>query len=238
MIKKALEYIVGMSAPTITKINGQDYSDKPLSRISYNPKADSIEMSTLTSLVEYIKKGVDEMPGKMVVHVKSPTRVSLYSALDDQRIRENMVEVHVVIPEFEFGRFIDHETFCISLQSKFMPTEDRALILKFAGTVEAGSVAEYGDDGVSQKATVRTGIASKGDAIVPSPAVLKPYRTFIEVDQPESTFVFRMKQDSRGEVMCALFEADGGAWKREAMWGIACYFKDALAGLENFIVIS
>lgn len=239
MIKKALEYIVGMSAPIITKIGGQDYSDKPLNRISYNPKAESITMGTLTSLVEYIKNDVDEMPWKMIVHVKSPTRVDLYSALDDQRIRERLVEVHVVIPEFEFGRFIDHETFCISLQSKFMPTEDRALLLKFAGTVEAGSVAEYGDDGITQKATIKTGIASKGDAIVPSPCRLKPYRTFVEVDQPESDFVFRMQQNSRsGEVMCALFEADGGAWRRAAMRDIADYLKDALAGLDNFIVIS
>lgn len=238
MIKKALEYIVGMSAPTLTNIDGYDYSDKPLHRIDYNPKAEAIEMSTLTSLIEYIKNGVDEMPGKMVVHVKSPTRVALYSALDYQRIRENMVIVNTVLPDFEFGRFIEHETFCINLQSKFMPTEDRALILKFAGTVETGSVAEYGDDGITQKATIKTGIASKGDALVPSPAVLKPYRTFIEVDQPESAFVFRMKQDSRGEVMCALFEADGGAWKRVAIRDIADYLKDALAGLENFVVIS
>lgn len=239
MIKKALEYIVGMSAPTITKIGGQDYSDKPLNRINYNPKADPIALTTLTSLVDYIRHDIDVMPEKMIVHVKSPVSVSLYSALDPTRVRERMVEVSAEVPRFEFGHFIEHEEFCIALQSKFMPTDDRALLLKFAGTVEAGSVAEYGDDGITQKATIKTGIASKGDAIVPSPCRLKPYRTFVEVDQPESDFVFRMQQNSRsGEVMCALFEADGGAWRRVAMRDIADYLKDALEGLDNFIVIS
>ena len=111
-------------------------------------------------------------------------------------------------------------------QSKFEDTENRALLLKFAGTVEAGTVAEYGDDGVSQKAAIKTGIASKGEAIIPSPIKLKPYRTFLEVSQPESDFVFRMKE-SMG-VFCALFEADGGAWKMDAMEYIKWYLEDRL----------
>ena len=98
--------------------------------------------------------------------------------------------------------------------------------IEFAGTVEAGTVAEYGDDGVSQKAAIKTGIASKGEAIIPSPIKLKPYRTFLEVSQPESDFVFRMKE-SMG-VFCALFEADGGAWKMDAMEYIKWYLEDRL----------
>lgn len=238
MIRKALEYIVSMNAPTVREINGQTYTDRELERISYNPKADEIEMHTLSSLVEYIKEHVDKMSEKMIVHVKSPTNVSLYSKLDDERRREYMVNVKAVLPDFNFGQFIEHESFCINLQSKFLDTEDRALILKFAGTVEAGSVAEYGDDGVTQKATIKTGIASKGDAIVPNPVVLVPYRTFLEVEQPASNFIFRMKQQRDGEIVCALFEADGGAWRIEAMQNITAYLKESLKDLDTFVVIS
>jgi hypothetical protein len=238
MLKKALEYIVSMNAPTVEYIDGQTYTDRELSRISYNPKASEIEMHTLSSLVEYIRKNVDTMSDKMVVHVKSPTNVSLYSKLDHERKREYMVNVKAAIPDFNFGQFLEHESFCINLQSKFLDTVDRALILKFAGTVEAGSVSEYGDDGVTQKATIKTGIASKGDAIVPSPAMLIPYRTFIEVEQPASSFIFRMKQQRDGEIVCALFEADGGAWRIEAMQNITAYLKEALKDLDAFVVIS
>ena len=240
MIKKALEYIVGLSCPTIQKIGDETYSDKPLNRISYVPRARSIEMNTLSSLIDYIKSGVDSFCDQMIIHVQSPTRVCMYSALDCEREREYVVEVNAQLPRFAFDQFQDHEAFCIGVQSKCIddPETDKSLLLRFAGTVEAGSVAEYGDDGVSQKATVKTGIASKGEAIVPSPATLKPFRTFVEVEQPVSSFIFRMKEDkySKG-IQCALFEADGGAWKLEAMQAIKAYLDSELEGVDGFTII-
>lgn len=239
MIKEALQYIVGLGKAEEHVINGACYSDKPLHRIdTYYPKADAIEMHTLTSLVDYIKSEVDEMPPRMIVEVKSPTEVELYSQLDPNRDRESLVVASARVPGFEFDRFVEHEKFYINLQSKFIPSDDRELILKFAGTVEAGSVSEYGDDGVTQKATIKTGLASKGDAIVPNPVCLRPYRTFLEVEQPESAFVFRMKQDSYGSVMCAIFEADGGAWKMDATQAIKEYLQRELDGMPQFTVIS
>lgn len=241
MIKEALKYIVALSCPTIEKIGDETYSDKPLNRISYVPRAKSIEMNTLSSMIDYIKSGVDSFSDPMIIHVQSPTRVAMYSALDCEREREYVVEVNAQIPRFAFDQFQDHESFCIGVQAKCVddPNTDKALLLKFAGTVEAGSVSEYGDDGVSQKATVKTGIASKGEALVPSPARLKPYRTFVEVEQPISSFIFRMKEDkySKG-IQCALFEADGGAWKIGAMEAIKAYLVKALEGFDNFTVIS
>lgn len=240
MIKKALEYIVGLSCPNVQEIGGETYSDKPLNRISYVPRASSIEMNTLSSLIDYIRSGVDSFCDQMIIHVQSPTKVSMYSALDAERKREYVVEVNASVPAFSFNQFMDHESFCIGVQSKCIddPETDKALLLRFAGTVEAGSVAEYGDDGVSQKATVKTGIASKGEALVPSPASLKAFRTFVEVEQPVSSFIFRMKEDkySKG-IQCALFEADGGAWKLEAMEAIRAYLAGELEGVSGFTII-
>lgn len=88
----------------------------------------------------------------------------------------------------------------------------------------------------AQKATVKTGVASKADAVVPNPVTLIPYRTFLEVQQPASDFIFRMK--SANGVQCAIFEADGGAWKNEAMDNIKEYLKNELADLKQFTVIS
>lgn len=241
MLKSFIQYIVGMAEPHIQHIDGEIYSDKQLHRIQHIPYAREITMNTLSSLIEYIKSGVDTFSGKMIIHVQSPTQVSMYSALDVERNRENVVEVRANVPEFDFNRFMDHETFCIGVQSKFIdhPSTDKALLLKFAGTVEAGSVAEYGDDGVSQKATVKTGIASKGEALVPSPAFLQPFRTFVEVEQPCSSFIFRMKDDKyKGGIQCALYEADGGAWKINAMEAIKAYLTEALKEYPNFIIIS
>lgn len=241
MIKEALQYLVELGKAEEHTINGDTYSDKPLHRIDmYIPKANAIEMHTLTSLVDYIKSDVDAMSEKMIVEVASPTKVNLYSQLDYNRDREKLVSVSARVPEFSFNNFMDQEKFCINLQSKFIddPQTDRSLILKFAGTVEAGTVAEYGDDGITQKATVKTGIVSKGDAIIPNPVKLRPYRTFLEVEQPISEFIFRMKQDKYDGINCAIFEADGGAWQIAATKAIKEYLQFELADMTQFTVIS
>ena len=241
MIKKAIEYIVGLSVPTVQEIGGQQYSDKPLHRIKHNPSAKPITLTTLSSLVEYLHEQVDPVKtAKTVIHVQSPVRVCVYSQLDEERERECLVEVNAQLPGIPFDQFIGHESFCIGLQSKFVDgaDTDKALLLKFAGTVEAGSVAEYGDDGVSQKATVKTGLASKGDALVPSRVLLRPYRTFVEVEQPPSEFIFRMNQDRSGAVQGALFEADGGVWKHYAMAAIKAYIEIALCERDDILVIA
>lgn len=247
MIKSALQYIIGLSEAKVQDIELPDgtlqtYSDKPLHLLEKEVHyANAIKMNNLSSLIAYIKSHVDSMSEKMIVQVVDPVEVRLFSQLDDMRKRETLAVVTAETPSFEYERFIDHETFCIKVQSKFIddPTSDKALLLKFAGTVEAGSVAEYGDDGVTQKATVKTGIASKSDAIVPNPVHLRPFRTFVEVPQPESDFIFRINQDKYDGINCAIFEADGGAWKNEAMKNIKHYLEKELAEFgDMFIVIS
>ena len=247
MIKEALQYIVGLSeakVQDITLADGtvQTYSDKLLHRLQKHiPMVDkAIEMCTLTSLVDYIKGNIDSMSDKMIIQVVDPETVVLFSQLNEERYREKMVVVKARIPDFRFDTYMDQENFCINLQSKIIddPDTDRALILKFAGTMEAGTIAEYGDDGVTQKATVKTGIASKGEAIVPNPVKLRPYRTFLEVEQPASEFIFRVKQNKYDGISCAIFEADGGAWKIAATSSIKDYLQFELSGLDQFTVIS
>lgn len=242
MIKKALEYIVAMGEAKEHSIHGEIYTDKELYRVGRHiPRANPIEMSTLSSLVQYIRSNADTMSEKMIIQVENPTTVRLFSNLDENRNREVLVTVKANVPSFPWERFVDHESFCIGAQAKFVDdaTTDKALVLKFAGTVETGSVAEYGDDGITQKATVKTGILNKEAGVVPNPVTLRPYRTFMEVEQPASNFVFRMKMDKLGGVECALFEADGGAWKNAATWNVHEYLESELNNLrDKFIVIS
>lgn len=237
MLKEMFKYVVGLSEPHLNEIDGEKFTDKELMHVSFNPKAKAIELSTLTSLVDYIRSGVDTMSKKMLVHVVSPTEVRLYSDLDKERKRENLIVVNANIPSFPFDKYIESEKFIIGVQSKFIPTDDSRLILKFAGTVEDGTVASYKDDGVTQKAVIRQGPASKAEAVVPNPVTLQPYRTFAEVEQPDTEFIFRM-QSENGTVYCALFEADGGSWKNEAMKNIKEYLQEYLSDYPQFTVIS
>lgn len=83
------------------------------------------------------------------------------------------------------------------------------------------------------------GVAAKADAIVPNPVSLAPYRTFQEVEQPISQFVFRI--GDRGTPEFKLVEAEGGIWKTEAVRKIKDYLELVLSeqdmALRNRITI-
>lgn len=68
--------------------------------------------------------------------------------------------------------------------------------------------------------------------IVPNPVTLRPYRTFLEAEQPSSAFVFRIS-DRNGEPSFKLIEAEGGLWKNVAMQNIKKYLEQRLKGLPN-----
>ena len=53
-----------------------------------------------------------------------------------------------------------------------------------------------------------------------------------------SSFIFRVKDNDRLGVSCALFEADGGAWKNEAKANIKAYLEKELSDVSNIFVIS
>ncbi len=237
-LKELVQYGNELAVPNFEVYGNVQYVDKKMYPMDGYQRAAAIEMSTLTGLVDYIKGQIDESTEKMIVQVVSPTEVKLISALDGDRKRENLADVEARIPDFAYGRYMDNETFLIALQSKFIPGDDRELLLRFAGTVENGTISQYKDDGITQKATIKTGIASKGEAQVPNPVKLRPFRTFIEVEQPESSFVFRMRQDRDDGVECAIFEADGGAWKNAAMKNIKEYLEHELIEFPQFTVIS
>ena len=238
MIEKAINKILELAEPHVMLFNGRDYCDKEMIPIDHELRADYICMTTLSSLVDYVRSGMDVKDQRYIIHIVSPTEVRLISGLDGDRKRETLVKVNAELPEFSFNREVEKEKFVIGIQSKFVDnlTDDKALILKFAGTVKSGSVSEYSDDGVSQKATVKKGVSSMTEAIVPSPCRLTPYRTFTEVQQPTSDFIFRLSDGRNDEVYCALYEADGGAWRSVAKENIRKYLEEQLSDVAILIV--
>lgn len=240
MIAKAIDRILQLAEPTIKDINGSTYSDKEMFRIDTDLRASAIEVKTLTGLLDYIfanKEAFNEWRGYFI-RVADEETVLLTSELDNDRKRENIIIASARIPILPIGKWYDQESFLIGVQANFTDDKEtaRADILRFAGTVTDGTITEYGDDGVSQKATVKRGVASREEKKVPSPCVLRPYRTFYEVVQPASKFIFRMRSGSQGPE-CALFEADGGAWRNEAIKNIRNYLIAAIKVAELEIPI-
>lgn len=230
-LREALQYITGLKAesmdPKVVEINGDTYCDKQLTRYHRFPFADAINISTLTALVDYIKGKPEELRESMILHVESPTTVRLYSGLIDERKREHLIRAEAIINQFSFDHAYDQERFLIELQANFLETEDLKTIMQVAGNIKSGTTANYSDDGVSQKTTVKMGV-ELNDVIVPNPVKLRPYRTFAEIEQPESSYVFRIMDTDRGPAF-KLVEADGGLWKNGTMKKIKEYLEYELA---------
>lgn len=226
MIKEALKYIVGLGETQTLNFDGDNYTNREIYRVE-GPLAQAITTTTLTSIVDYIKNNVDDnkmSDRNLLIHIKSPNTVVLESDLNKDRKRETYIVAVALTPDINFDRFMDAERFNIMLQSSFVEKKDRSIVLKVAGNIQDSAVKTYGDDGTSQTVSIKAGVASIADVVVPNPVYLAPYRTFPEVEQPDSRFIFRMKEGAQ----CALFEADGGAWRNVAMDSIKKYLEEEL----------
>lgn len=237
MIKEAIAYITNLAVqaekPEVLEINGRTYCTKNMNRYDKADMADPIKATTLTSLVDYIKQRRDELREHMIIQVVSATEVRMYSGLLDERDREELFVVNALLPRFEFGQQYDQESFIVSLQSCFQNNGDREAVAMLASNIVNNQQQEYSDDGITQQAVIKTGITTKQAALVPNPVHLVPYRTFLEVEQPASDFVFRISEGRGGEPVFKLVAADGGLWKAEAVDNIKKYLEDALDGIEN-----
>ncbi|HEM3511922.1 TPA: hypothetical protein U1B47_001270 [Streptococcus suis] len=240
-IKAALEYAVELNQhglEIVTAGDGTEYYDANKTRmVELDPKRypRTLELSTLTSLVEYLKSDLNGMQDqRLIVAVEKNDEVCVWSENDEFEHRTLLVDVKARVPELTFGRFISSEQFNIMLQSNFIDDADRGALLEFASALKIENGAEIEDNGVSQVATVKNGVASLAKGKVPNPVDLRPYRTFNEVEQPASKFVFRIDKNAQ----MALFEADGKRWVQEAVGNIAAYLKAELADLEHITVLA
>lgn len=225
MLKDLFQYVVGLGQKELKEVNGQTFSTGALHLVE-DANAKTLKVNTLSGIVDYVKSNFDQMEeyDTLLIQILSPTVVKLYSRLNSNKNRDLLVEANAIIPDFDFDRFYDTENFNIKMQSCFVEDEDREIVLKVVGNIKNDEVKTYGDDGTSQTVTAKVGVANVENVVVPNPVTLRPYRTFQQVEQPASNFVFRMRTGPTA----ALFEADGGAWKNEAISTIQTYLSEML----------
>lgn len=223
----AIEKIVELCEPHIIERNGYEYSDKEL-KIIKKPTVSTIRLHTLAGLVDILKREYTNFDGPVIVSVDSEKHIKVYSTIDeDDRGREIPYDVAAELIEIPFDCRLDYETMMITLRSKFVETPELLDLVKLLGTITEENSATAADDGFTQTVVVRKGIVTKGTTAVKPIVKLRPYRTFNEVEQPESEFLVRLSDGG----YVALYEADGGAWKLQARNNVANYLRKELASL-------
>jgi hypothetical protein len=234
MIKEAIDRILGLAPPTIHTVGNLEYTDKKLDLL-YPPGAKAVECSTLQGLVDLFTEDLDAVkPDEVLVHITSPTTVELISKDSDEHGRRR-VWAEATYPgceSFKFGTWHNPENFVISAQQGFQRVKvenddgtfalDLDYMLQIASKITAENSTAHEDDGFAQRVAVKQGIALKAETILKPMVNLAPYRTFAEIDQVLSQFVFRARIGGES-VQLALFEGDGGRWKLGAVAAIKAW---------------
>lgn len=213
-----------------TFLNGDDIHPWHENRNADRP----IVTHTLRSVVDYVKT-LDNPNRNYYLHVTNPYEVWVCGWLDEHGERNELLQASVWRHWDMFGEFMDREQLNIMLQSWFVDDEttDKDVLLQFVGNLKEEMSNSASDNGITQVATITTGVASQDNVIVPNPVLLRPYRTFTEIEQPASKFIFRMRQGMEG----AFFESDGGAWKNEAVNNIKQYLEEHLSEMQNVVIL-
>jgi len=204
---------------------------KGASPIFHDPRPGVIEVDNLDALCSYFQYDPEELIKKhgAIVIIHGYDCVSLSTGIyGPEGVRTRLIRAQSKTECFDFTFSRDLESIIIGLQSCFVRTDQTQELIDFLSLVSIDNGASFQDNGISQSVTVRNKTTGKKKwANAPGSLELTPFRTFLELDQPESLFVFRLQQHG-GEVKVTLHGADGGAWKLEAVKRIRKYLKKQL----------
>lgn len=230
MLKEAIEKLVELGKPiTLERENGDLLTNANLKK--YEEPLDlqyAHDVYSINALLNLIKDeaAIKYPDRKIFIEINDYNRILCYlNVIDKERNSRVMLyratETDVAgVP----GGWLDYQTAMIKLKAQFQDTPDKDYLIKLLSKIDVENGVHTEDNGMSQSVTVRTGIAAKGIENVKSICNLKPYRTFMEVEQPASDFLIRISDNQEIQFI----EADGGMWKLAAKQTIKAYIETAL----------
>lgn len=230
MLKAFIQEIAKMAGPKTFEKNGEFYASERLVRIDpRKDMPDKIVLTSLSSICDMVRNEAADLftDDQILIQVDKYNHVNVLTTLDGEMDRCALYGCCADTPNVCTGAYMGHENAVIQLRSLYIPNEDSNYLLSLLSCVSQESKVSSKDNGVSQSIEAKTGIALTERVDIKPRVKLQPFRTFLEVDQPESEFIIRL--DNNGNI--GLFEADGGVWKLEAVRNIAAYFTEELTDL-------
>ena len=242
LTEAAINKILELAKPERLEIDGTDYATKPYFPVIFPNYPEQLNITTLTGIVDYIKPNVDgnEKINTFLV-VSDYNCVRLVSSLDNLNGRSFYLQSTAIDKGFQFNSFHEPDMFIIGIQSQFKDSENTYPIrslLEYVSAIKSAKVDKVTDDGISQTTHLESKITGGALITIPGPTepiLLKPFRTFREIDQPESLFQLRMDGGGGRPPKIALYEADGQAWKIDAIRKIKEWLE---AKIDSAVVIA
>lgn len=228
MLKDFVNKLLELAAPTTVEVDGSVYSNQELVHIQdRKPMPQCIELTGLDSVCKMVRNEAEHVGLQIFIQVKDYRSVSVFTSLDSDEDRLYLYKCGADTPCITTDRYMPYEKAVIELRSLYIPNDGTNYLLRLLGSISNESKVTTTDNGVTQQVEARAGIALNSMVKIEPRVALQPFRTFIEVEQPESEFLLRISE--RGEI--GFFPADGGVWKLEAARNVAAYFEAALKDL-------
>ena len=219
MIKEAMAYLLELKRELLVEVAQRNYSTGSLLPVK-EPERERFEFHTLSGLLDWTESDDVEECFIQVVNWKSV--VATGKLFGDFKQREVFASASLIEHDaFPFGRYLELEEFIIKLQCYFVDSTAKKALIDMLAKIDTAEVIQSEDDGIAQKVVTKNEINRRAKTDVAPIVDLRPYRTFLEVDQPRSPFLIRMQHVKGDLPSAALFEADGGAWKISAISNIA-----------------
>ena len=232
MEKETIEKIVELADPYVKEIDGTSYllhkGGDAYTEIKATPEfPGTLALNSLDALVEMVgTEAAQKHTAPFYLMALAHNKVTCYTQPLDALQNERAVLYTVSatdVPGWEDNTQLPFEEALIAIRTRFQESADTVYLLKLLSDITNGAKVTYSDNGMATTVVTQKGVALQGSDTIKPIVKLKPYRTFMEIEQPESLFHIRVSE--RG---IKFIEADGGMWKLTARRTIAGYLKEKL----------
>ena len=232
MLKAAIEKIQEMTKPVIQEVEGRTFSVSADNIKEIRPtldRPDCLVLNSLDALVKLVKtEALQKYKTPIYLTIPNHMSVTCFSQPDDEMGWYERITYYTAtatdVPGWEERTRLPFEEAMIALRTRFQPTNDTEYALKLLSEITTGAKITFNDNGVATSVVTKKGIDLQTNQAIRPIITLKPYRTFQEVEQPESQFLIRVSE--RG---ISFIEADGGMWKLHARETIKRYLDEAFS---------
>lgn len=232
MLKEFAKHLQETAQPLVQEINGKTYiitTDGKIQQVL--PKVlhpDTLPLNSLDALVKMVKTEASEMDTPLYINIPTHLTAQCYgqpSNEEGQYFRQVYYTAAATdVPGWDKNVTLGFEEAQIALRTRFQETPDTLYTMKLVNDISLGAKVIFNDNGIATTITTQKGVALQTNDQIRPLVKLRPYRTFQEIEQPESIFLIRISE--RG---ISFIEADGGMWKLTARETIKKFLEDHLA---------
>lgn len=231
MLKEFIEHIQNTTQPQIRVVEGATFAitadgvAKEILPTIFHP--DPLPLNSLDAMVKLVRTESSNMDTPLYITIPDHMTVRCFGQPDvaARYFRQVYYEARATdVPGWNEKVTLGFEEAQIALRTRFQETQDTLYAMKLVSDISLGAKVIFNDNGIATTITTQKGVALQTNEQIRPLVKLRPYRTFQEVEQPESIFLIRISE--RG---IAFIEADGGMWKLKAREVVKAHLEDKLS---------